>query len=47
LLELNEKNKQQNKRMNDMFIVRVFIFQEVLQAKKITASLKIIHPTVR
>jgi ABC-type transporter Mla MlaB component len=42
LLELNEKNKQQNKRISDMFFVRVFIFQELLQAKKMTDSLKII-----
>jgi hypothetical protein len=44
LLLLNEKNKKQNKRISEIFFVRVFIFQEVLQAIKNTVSSKICNP---
>jgi hypothetical protein len=34
LLLLNEKNRQQNKRISDMFIKRVFIFRRYRKLKK-------------
>jgi hypothetical protein len=34
LLLLNEKNRQQNKRISDMFIKRVFIFRRYCKLKK-------------